>query len=308
MEAAKAAAGNQVQVQWDQPMEITSEWKTYQLMDSGKGRKLERFGDYILIRPEPRAVWKPASPGLWAAADAEYVEAKKGGGGSWKRNHHLPSRWQIQHGHLRMWVELEESRQVGIFPENAAHWDWISGQVQQAGRDVQVLNLFGYTGLASLAAASAGAAVTHIDSSRRAVRLGKENQTLNKMDDLPIRWIVEDAVKFAEREVRRGNRYDGIIFDPPKFGLGPKKERWEFFEGFQKLCQTLRQCLSDQPLFVVATAYALESPPSVLLPGLEAMLKGKGGQLALGELVTVEKSAGRKIAFSVTGRWQGGKA
>ncbi len=284
-------------------MEMISDWQSYQLLDSGKGRKLERFGDYTLVRPEPRAVWKPASPGLWDQADAEFVEANKGGGGSWTLRRHIPSRWQIRYGDLRMWIALEDSRQVGVFPENATHWDWITRQVQSAGRPLNVLNLFGYTGLASLAAASAGAAVTHIDSSRRAIRLGQENQALNGLDDHPIRWIVEDAVKFAEREVRRGNRYDGIIFDPPKFGLGPKKERWEFFEHFDHLCGILRQCLSDAPVFVVATAYALESPPEILRPGLEKLVGRKQGQLTLGELVTVEKSAGRKIAFSITGRW-----
>ncbi|MEJ2759160.1 MAG: class I SAM-dependent methyltransferase [Anaerolineales bacterium] len=228
-------------------MEFTSDWDSYQLLDSGKGRKLEQFGVYTLIRPEPRAVWKAATPGLWGAADAEYLEAKKGGGGSWTLNRNIPSRWQIQYGSLHMWVALEDSRQVGVFPENGTHWDWIAGQVEMAERPLNVLNLFGYTGLASLAAASAGAAVTHIDSSKRAIRLGRENQTLNGLDYRPIRWIVEDAVKFAEREVRRGNRYDGIIFDPPKFGLGPKKERWEFFEQFDYLCQVLHQCLSDEP-------------------------------------------------------------
>lgn len=283
-------------------MEWTSDWDAYQLLDSGKGRKLEQFGDYTLIRPEPRAVWKPAAPGLWDAADAEYVEAEKGGG-SWTLNRNIPSRWPIQYGDLRLWVALEDSRQVGLFPENATHWDWIASQVKGAGRPLQVLNLFGYTGLASLAAAAAGAFVTHIDSSKRAIRLGREDQTLSGMEDLPIRWIVEDAVKFAEREVRRGNRYDGVIFDPPKFGLGPKKERWEFFEQFDHLCQVLHHCLSDQPVFVVVTAYALESPPSVLQPGLERLVGRNQGQLTLGELVTVEKSAGRKIAFSITGRW-----
>lgn len=286
-------------------MEILSNWQTYQLLDSGKGRKLERFGDYTLIRPEPRAVWKPASPSLWESAAAEYVESKKGGGGSWKRNQHIPARWKIAYGALRMWVALEDSRQVGVFPENAAHWDWIGEQIRASGRELQVLNLFGYTGLASLSAAAAGAAVTHIDSSRRAIRLGRENQTLSGLDEKPIRWILEDAVKFAEREVRRGNRYDGIIFDPPKYGLGPKKERWEFFEHFEYLCGVLRECLNEKPAFVVATAYALESPPEVLRPGLEKMLKRKEGNLQFGELVTVEKSAGRKIAYSITGRWSG---
>ncbi len=287
------------------PTQITSpEWKDYTLLDSGQGRKLEQFGAYRLVRPEPRAVWKPALPdGEWRSADAEYVLHDEGGGGEWKLNRELPERWQVRYRDLKLWLTLEDSRQVGVFPENAAQWDWIEAQVRCAPGEVRVLNLFGYTGLASLAAAKAGASVTHIDSSRRAITLGREDQALNSLDDKPIRWIVEDAVKFAEREVRRGNRYEGIIFDPPKYGLGPKRERWSFFEGYESLCKVLRGCLSEQPRFVVVTAYALESPPEVLEPGLKTMLKGFGGRFEWGMLTAVEKSAGRKIDLSITGRW-----
>jgi 23S rRNA (cytosine1962-C5)-methyltransferase len=283
---------------------ISKEWKDYQLLDSGKGRKLELFGPYSLIRPEPRAVWKPAGdPALWGSADAEFVPAEKGGGGGWQMHNKIPDRWQIEYHKLKMWVELEVSRQVGVFPENAVHWDWIYEQVREAAGEVRVLNLFGYTGLASLAAVRAGAAVTHIDSSRRAIKQGRENQALNHLEEKPLRWIVEDAFKFAEREVRRGNQYEGIIFDPPKYGLGPKKERWEFFSQFELLCQVLHQCLSERAKFVVVTAYALEQPPEVLRPGLEKLTRGFGGELVLGELISLEKSAGRKIANSITGRW-----
>lgn len=240
---------------------------------------------------------------MWEGADAEFVLAEKGGGGHWQVYSRLPARWQIQYGTLKIWVELEDSRQVGVFPENAVHWDWIRAQVGSSGGEVRVLNLFGYTGIASLAAAQAGAHVTHIDSSRRAVKLGRENQLLNRLEQKPLRWIVEDALKFAEREVRRGNKYDGLILDPPKYGLGPKKERWEFFNRFEYLCQVLHECLSERARFMVVTAYALESPPEVLRPGLEMLLKGLGGQLVLGELVSLEKSAGRKITYSITGRW-----
>jgi len=280
------------------------EWKDYTLLDSGQGRKLEQFGAYQLIRPEPRAIWKPALPGdEWQSADAEYLLHDEGGGGEWKLTSELPERWQVRYRDLKIWLTLEESRQVGVFPENAAQWDWIDAQVRSAPGEVRVLNLFGYTGLASLAAAKAGASVTHIDSSRRAITLGREDQALNGLDDKPIRWIVEDAVKFAEREVRRGNRYEGIIFDPPKYGLGPKRERWSFFESYESLCKVLRECLSERPRFVVVTAYALESPSDVLEPGLKTMLKGYGGQFEWGTLTAVEKSAGRKIDLSITGRW-----
>lgn len=284
---------------------ISREWDDYQLLDSGKGRKLEQFGAYTLVRPEPRAVWKPAGdPVQWAEAEAEFVLSEKGGGGQWQVRTPLPERWQIGYKGLKMWVSLEESRQVGVFPENAVHWDWIEDRVGQADGEVKVLNLFGYTGLASLAAARAGAAVTHIDSSRRAIKLGRENQELNQLQEKPVRWIVEDALKFAEREVRRGNRYEGIIFDPPKYGLGPKKERWEFFTHFEHLCRVLHDCLSQSALFVVVTAYALDSLPEALRPGLAELTKGLGGTLTMGELVTMEKSAGRKIYNSITGKWQ----
>ncbi|HKJ26930.1 MAG TPA: class I SAM-dependent methyltransferase [Anaerolineales bacterium] len=284
---------------------ISPHWQDYALLDSGGGRKLERFGQYALVRPEPRAEWNPTLPAsTWEAADAEYIPAEKGGGGRWRTKPGLPDRWQIGYRQLRIWVELEASRQVGVFPENAAQWDWIADKLKGAQGEVRVLNLFGYTGLASLAAAHAGASVTHIDSSRRAIRLGRDDQTLSGLDDLTIRWIAEDAVKFAEREVRRGNRYHGIIFDPPKYGLGPKKERWSFFEHFAHLCQVLRDCLEERPLFVVVTAYALESPPEVLRLGLEAMLAGFDGTLTLGELVAEEQSGKRRLHLSVTGRWE----
>jgi 23S rRNA (cytosine1962-C5)-methyltransferase len=285
--------------------EFTSpHWQDYALLDSGGGRKLERFGPYTLVRPEPRAAWQPNLPSkVWQDAGAEYLPAEKGGGGKWRIKQGQPNRWQVGYRGLRLWVELEASRQVGIFPENAAHWDWIEQKIANAVGEVRVLNLFGYTGIASLAAARAGAHVTHIDSSNRAIRLGRESQELSGLEDLPIRWITEDAVKFAEREVRRGNRYHGIIFDPPKYGLGPKKERWSFFEHFEHLCRVLRDCLEEAPLFVVVTAYALESPPEVLRPGLEAMMAGFGGTLILGELVAEEEGGGRKLHLSVTGRW-----
>lgn len=285
---------------------ISKDWQQeYILLDSGKGRKLEKFGKYTLIRPEQRAVWKPAlSPEEWDSASAEFIPAAKGGGGSWNYRVELPEEWQAEYKGIRFKLVLEDSRQVGVFPENAAHWDWIEEKIGAQKEPVQVLNLFGYTGLASLAAARAGAGVVHIDSSKRAIRVGRENQALSRLEEKPIRWIVEDAVKFVQREIRRGNRYDGIIMDPPKYGLGPKKERWEFSGQFNKLCASLSKLLSEQPLFVVVTAYALEQPPEILRAPLLKMMKGYPGKLELGELVSIEKSAGRKISHSITARWE----
>jgi 23S rRNA (cytosine1962-C5)-methyltransferase len=286
---------------------ISKDWQPeYILLDSGSGRKLEQFGPRRLIRPEPRAVWKPAfPPEEWQQADAEFVLAEKGGGGTWQHRTHQSAEWQSEYKGLRFKLLLESSRQVGIFPENAVHWDWIEEKINARKTPTHVLNLFGYTGLASLAAARAGAQVVHIDSSKRAIRLGRENQALSGLQDKPIRWIVEDAVKFVHREIRRGSKYDGIIMDPPKYGLGPKKERWEFTAQFEKLCLALRELLSEKPVFVVVTAYALEQPPEILRPPLEKMMRGFSGQLELGELVSIEKSAGRRISHSITARWEG---
>jgi 23S rRNA (cytosine1962-C5)-methyltransferase len=242
----------------------------------------------------------------WLRADAEFLLNQEGGGGTWALRSAMDTKWAMDYKGLRFWCQIETSRQVGVFPENAAHWDWIEQKIGGAKRPVKVLNLFGYTGLASLAAARVGAEVTHVDSSRRAIRLARENQALNSLEDHPIRWIVEDALKFARREVRRGKQYEGIIMDPPKYGLGPKKERWEFFKGFGALCGVLRELLSDDPLFVVVTAYALESPADVLAPYLEAMMAGFYGVLEVGEMVGLEKSAGRKISHAITARWEAG--
>jgi len=280
-------------------------WENYTLLDSGQGRKLEQFGPYRLVRPEPRAVWRPAlSEGEWENAQAEFVPHETGGGGEWTFREEIKPKWEMDYRGLRFWCQLDVSKQVGVFPENAVHWDWIEAVIQDAGRPIRVLNLFGYTGLATLTAARAGAVVTHVDSSQRAVRLGRENQALNDLEERPIRWIVEDALKYAHREVKRGNRYEGLILDPPKYGLGPKKERWEFFKGFGTLCQVLREVLSDTPLFLVVTAYALERPPEVLVSYLEAMMKGFAGSLEVGELVIAEVSAGRKISQAITARWE----
>ncbi|MBT3239409.1 MAG: class I SAM-dependent rRNA methyltransferase [Chloroflexi bacterium] len=286
-------------------MLISKDWKEYQLLDSGKGQKLEQFGPHRLVRPEPRAVWKKAwGEEEWQSAVASFIAAEKGGGGRWEFHKKFDHQWKLNYKALNFWVEVEASKQIGVFPENAVHWDWIGEQITKSKGPLKILNLFGYTGLASLAAANAGAEVTHVDSSKRAVRIGKENQELSGLGSAKIRWIVDDVLKFIQREARRGNTYDGVIMDPPKYGLGPNKERWEFFKQYAVLCAQIHEILSDTPKFVVITAYALESPPEVLAEDMERMMRRMGGSFDYGELITEEKSAGRRLSNSIYARWQ----
>ena len=277
-------------------------FEDYQLVDSGKGKKLERFGEYLLIRPESKAIWKRAlDPSRWEQANAEFVEGEKRSG-IWQKKDLPHQRWKLNYKGLKFWCEIEQSKQVGFFPENAGHWDWVSRQIEKADKKSSVLNLFGYSGIASLAAAQAGADVTHIDSSRRAIRLGKEGQQLSGLDSSKIRWICEDAINFAQREYRRGNKYDGLILDPPMFGLGPKKERWEFYKHFLPFCELLSELISDKPLFVLITAYAKGMEEGLIQEGMQKMRLPKG-EKEFGELVLQEKSAGRRISMSYFGHW-----
>jgi 23S rRNA (cytosine1962-C5)-methyltransferase len=195
-------------------------------------------------------------------------------------------------------------RHLGVFPEVAAHWDWFSDLIATSKREINVLNLFGYTGLASLAAASAGAKVTHVDASKKSVGWARENQALSKLTDAPIRWIVDDALKFVQREARRGVKYDGIILDPPKFGRGPKGEVWEVYKSLPNLLEACRECLSDTPLFVVTTVYAVRASAIHIAQAMDDMMKGFGGKIEMGELVTREQSAGRLLSQAVYARWE----
>jgi 23S rRNA (cytosine1962-C5)-methyltransferase len=209
----------------------------------------------------------------------------------------------MKYGDLRFWTMTTPGRHLGVFPEVAAHWDWTSGLIANANREVNVLNLFGYTGLASLAAASAGAKVTHVDASKKSVGWARDNQALSKLTEKPIRWIVEDALKYVQREVRRGVKYDGIILDPPKFGRGPKGEVWEVYKSLPTLLAACRECLSDNPLFVVNTVYAVRASAIHVAQAMEDMMSGFGGKVEMGELVTREQSAGRLLSQAVYAKW-----
>lgn len=280
------------------------DWKDYELVDSGNGWKLERFGQYLLVRPEAEAVWSPALPeSKWAAAHARFVPSPEENGGHWKHHKPIPERWTIGYKSLAFYVQTTASRHVGVFPEQACQWDWIAQQISTADRPVRVLNLFGYTGLASLAAAQSGAQVTHVDASRKALNWARENQTLSGLEAAPIRWILDDAVKFVLRESRRGVRYDGLILDPPKFGRGPKGEVWEFFRLLPALLDACKSALAPEPLFVVLTAYAVKASALTLQYALQELIQQSIGEWSCGEVTLQEKSAGRLLSMAIFARW-----
>jgi 23S rRNA (cytosine1962-C5)-methyltransferase len=274
------------------------------LLDSGSGSKLERYGPYLFVRPEPEAVWKPALPETeWNQAHAFFLPAPEENGGHWQFRKQVKERWSMSYRDLKFWVQPTNSRHLGVFPEQACQWDWIQNQITRAGRPLRVLNLFGYTGLASLAAARAGAEVTHVDASRKVVTWAHENLTLSGLDDRPVHWIVDDALKFVERQGRRGGIFDGLILDPPKFGRGPKGEVWEFYKLLPNLLSACRAAMSSQPRFIVLTAYAVKASSLTLHQALQDIMGKTPGAVESGEVVLTEKSGGRLISMAVFSRW-----
>jgi len=281
-----------------------ADWVDYALLDSGGGKKLERYGDQIFVCPEPQAVWQSAlSDEIWEAAHASYETRTGKSKGHWEFYRKFEREWVLNYKYLKFRVRVSASRHVGVFPEHASQWDRINGLIHSAPRSIQVLNLFGYTGLATLAAAQAGAAVTHVDASRRAIREARDNQALSGLDDRPIRWIVDDALKFVKREGRRGRAYDGLILDPPMFGRGPGGEVWEFFEYLPMLLKACGGVLSDQPLFVSLTAYGIRASALCLHYALEGLMHGHSGRQETGELALIEESAGRVISPAIHSTW-----
>lgn len=279
-------------------------WTDYALLDSGNGFKLEKFAPYRVIRPEPEAVWSPALPDSeWKKAVANYKPAPEENGGHWEYKQKLPERWQMSYNGLRFWVQTTSSRHLGVFPEQSCQWDWTEQVIHAAGGQPKVLNLFGYSGIASLAAARAGASVTHLDASNKVVTWANENKKLSGLDEQPIRWIVDDALKFVQREARRGTQYDGIILDPPKFGRGPKGEVWEFYKLLPTLMHACAEILTPKPLFVQLTAYAVKASAATLYYAMEEIMQGKGGSTECGEIGLLEESAGRYLSTAIYARW-----
>jgi 23S rRNA (cytosine1962-C5)-methyltransferase len=280
------------------------DWVEYQLLDSGDGSKLERYGDYVLIRPEAEAVWSPNQPqGAWRKrAHAEFTPTQEKNGGHWQRLKSLPETWSVRYKGLTFSMECKGSRHVGLFPEQAEYWDWIMDQVRSEKKPIKVLNLFGYTGAASLAAAHAGAKVTHVDASKHAVTWARKNADLSGLQDAPVRWIVDDALKFVQREKRRESYYEGIILDPPKFGRGPKGEVWEFYKLLSQLLQACADILSPQAKFFALTAYSVKASPITLQQAV-AELMPAGGNVEAGEITLQEADSDRLLPTAIFARW-----
>ncbi len=282
-------------------------WRDYALLDSGNGLKLERYGPYIFVRPEPQAMWPPArDEHTWRSAHARFQPTSEESGGHWQIQKPVEPDWIMHYADLTFQAQMTGGRHLGVFPEQAVQWDWIRGQIAATKRPLKVLNLFGYTGLATLAAAQAGATVTQVDASKKAVAWARQNQALSGLDGKPVRWIVDDALKFVQREERRGVRYDGVILDPPKFGRGPKGEIWEFFDLFPRLLAACRAVLSADPLFFLITAYAIRASALTLHYTLQKTLSDLSGELESGELVLMDESARRLISLAITSRWSAG--
>ena len=285
-------------------LSIPPDWDEYELLDCGNGTKLERFGPFLLIRPEAEAIWKPFSPDInWQKANATFIPGKGEEIGTWKLKSKLPERWQMNFQGLRFWVQLSSSRHIGVFPEQGSQWEWIIQKVRQSTQPLKILNLFGYSGIATLAAASAGAQVTHVDASQKAIYWARENQTLSGLQNSPTRWIVDDVLKFVRRESRRGNLYDGIILDPPKFGRGPKGEVWEFYKLLPLLLESCSQVLSKNPQFIILTAYAVKASALTLYEVVEEMMNKFNGNTRAGELALKEKSGGRLLSRAIYSVW-----
>jgi 23S rRNA (cytosine1962-C5)-methyltransferase len=283
-------------------------WDDYELIDSGDSRKLERFGKYVLDRPEPEAIWRPRlASDRWARADATFRVGEDGNEG-WVERTRVGERWLMRHDQLCFWSRLTPFRHTGVFPEQSVNWRWIARQIEKSRRPMRVLDLFGYTGIASLAAAAAGASVTYLDASKQAMAWARDNQIESGLHDRPIRWILDDALKFVRREARRGTRYEAIIMDPPVFGRGAKGEIWRFPTGFPQLIDACREVLADEPIFVLVNAYAIDFSSVMLGNVLADLMAAHRGTLSIGELALAESGNGRLLSTGIFGRWAAGRS
>ena len=284
-------------------MWVADDWKDYEIIDTSKGEKLERWGDYMLVRPDPQVIWDtPRNNRYWKRPNAHYHRSKKGGG-EWEF-FDLPKQWTISYKSLTFNLKPFSFKHTGLFPEQATNWDWFGNLIKNAGRPIKVLNLFAYTGGATLAAAAAGASVTHVDASKGMVTWAKENAISSGLGDAPIRWIVDDCQKFVEREIRRGNHYDAIIMDPPSYGRGPKGEIWKIEDAIFPLICLCEKLLSDRPLFFLVNSYTTGLAPAVLTYMIQTALVPRfGGSVESSEIGLPVSSNGLVLPCGASGRW-----
>jgi len=282
----------------------SKDWTDYEMLDTGDGEKLERFGKYTFVRPYENAFWKKTlSEKEWAKADGKFWSSKTGAKGGWKIKGNIEKKWILSYKDIKFWASPTPFRHLSFFPEQASHWDFIEEKIKGAKKPIKFLNLFGYTGVASLFALRAGAEVTHLDASKQTLNAVKENQILSGLENFPMRIILDDAVKFLEREIKRGNKYDCVIMDPPKFGRGPKGEIWKLEEMLPELLSLVGKVMSDKPLFVILTSYAIDSSSLTLGYALDETMKDLKGETNSGELCIFEKSNERLIPFANTAIW-----
>ena len=288
-------------------MWIADNWKEYEVIDCSGGEKLERWGKYILLRPDPQVIWNTKKEDRrWKKLNAHYHRSKRGGG-EWEF-FDLPEQWDLHYKNLTFHLKPFSFKHTGLFPEQAVNWDWFSGLIKKAGRPVKVLNLFAYTGGATLAAAAAGASVTHVDASKGMVTWAKENAAASGLADAPIRWLVDDCVKFVEREIRRGNHYDGIIMDPPSYGRGPKGEIWKIEEKIFPLIQLCTRIRSSEPLFFLMNSYTTGLQPAVLSYMMNLEISSQfGGKVEAEEIGLPVRGGKLVLPCGASGRWNQGE-
>ena len=285
-------------------MWIADRWKDYEVLDCSEGEKLERWGKYTLVRPDPQVIWStPKKQRGWKKMNGHYHRSTRGGG-EWEF-FDLPEQWTIRYDSLTFNLKPFSFKHTGLFPEQAANWDWFSDRIKKAGRPISVLNLFAYTGGATLAAAAAGASVCHVDAAKGMVAWAKENAKSSGLEEAPIRWIVDDCQKFVEREIRRGHHYDGIIMDPPSYGRGPKGEIWKIEESIYPFIRLTAQLLSDKPLFFLINSYTTGLAPSVLSYMISTeIIPAHGGHVEAGELGLPVTESGLALPCGASGRWE----
>lgn len=284
-------------------MDVARDWKDYEILDMANGEKLEKWKDVILVRPDPQIIWKSKSfPERWKNANARYIRSSTGGG-NWDFNKKVPANWQVKYKELIFNIKPMGFKHTGLFPEQAVNWDWMINKIQHANRDIKVLNLFAYTGGATVACSYAGASVCHVDSSKGMVTWAKENITSSGLQNNPVRYIIDDVVKFVSREIRRGNKYDAIIMDPPSYGRGTNGEVWKFEENISDLVELCTKVLSDRPLFFLINSYTTGISSTVLENILRLNIKAKG-KLSSGELGLPMKDSSLVLPCGIFSRWE----